>query len=64
MDACKDTLCKYPAVDGLKCQFMEAYAESCRLKANVSLGDWRSKVNCCKILVHFLLVKYHHVFDI
>ncbi|XP_068441855.1 pancreatic secretory granule membrane major glycoprotein GP2-like [Clinocottus analis] len=46
VDACKNTLCKYPAVDGLKCQFIEAYAESYRLKANISLGDWRSKVNC------------------
>ncbi|XP_068424979.1 uncharacterized protein [Clinocottus analis] len=46
IDACIETLCKYPAVDGLKCQFMEAYAESYRLKANVDLADWRLKVNC------------------
>uniref|UniRef100_A0A3B4FGF7 ZP domain-containing protein n=1 Tax=Pundamilia nyererei TaxID=303518 RepID=A0A3B4FGF7_9CICH len=29
--ACTDTLCKYPAVDGLNCQFLKAYARACRL---------------------------------
>uniref|UniRef100_A0A8C7ZKZ2 ZP domain-containing protein n=1 Tax=Oryzias sinensis TaxID=183150 RepID=A0A8C7ZKZ2_9TELE len=26
--ACTETLCKYPAVDGLRCQFLEAYAKA------------------------------------
>ncbi|KAK9529691.1 hypothetical protein VZT92_013769 [Zoarces viviparus] len=49
VDACKDTLCKYPAVDGLNCQFMEAYAKSCSLKDNITLDDWRSTVNCSAV---------------
>ncbi|XP_068586064.1 von Willebrand factor-like [Cebidichthys violaceus] len=47
--ACKDTLCKYPAVDGLNCQFMEAYAKSCSLKDDVTLADWRSTVGCSAV---------------
>ncbi|XP_037331410.2 uncharacterized protein LOC119219980 [Pungitius pungitius] len=43
--ACNNTLCVYPAVDGLHCQFLEAYAESCSLK-DVPLGDWRTTVQC------------------
>ncbi|XP_037331435.2 alpha-tectorin-like [Pungitius pungitius] len=43
--ACNNTLCVYPAVDGLHCQFLEAYAESCSLK-EVPLGDWRTTVQC------------------
>ncbi|XP_068585438.1 pancreatic secretory granule membrane major glycoprotein GP2-like [Cebidichthys violaceus] len=46
---CKDTLCKYPAVDGLNCQFMEAYAKSCSLKDDVTLADWRSTVGCSAV---------------
>lgn len=44
--ACNDTLCKYPAVDGLSCQFLEAYAKACRLYSNITLQDWRSKAGC------------------
>ncbi|KAE8277343.1 hypothetical protein D5F01_LYC24748 [Larimichthys crocea] len=44
--ACTDTLCKYPAVDGLGCQFLEAYAKACSLYS--TLEDWRSKAGCCK----------------
>ncbi|XP_042369367.1 uncharacterized protein LOC121963063 [Plectropomus leopardus] len=44
--ACTDTLCHYPQVDGLKCQFFEAYAKSCKLKNNIILQDWRSTVGC------------------
>lgn len=47
--ACTDTLCNYPAVDGLQCQFLESYAEACSL-LNVTLGDWRSTTKCRKIL--------------
>lgn len=46
--ACTDTLCKYPAVDGLNCQFLEAYAKACSLYSNITLEDWRSKAGCCK----------------
>ncbi|XP_037542494.1 uncharacterized protein LOC119419221 [Nematolebias whitei] len=41
--ACTDTLSRYPAVDGLKCQFLEAYARACSLKSNTTLEGWRSK---------------------
>ncbi|KAE8277196.1 hypothetical protein D5F01_LYC24968 [Larimichthys crocea] len=44
--ACTDTLCKYPAVDGLGCQFLEAYAKACSLYSNITLEDWRSKAGC------------------
>ncbi|XP_075888268.1 alpha-tectorin-like [Nelusetta ayraudi] len=43
--ACTDTLCNYPAVNGLQCQFLESYAEACSL-SNVSPGNWRSTTNC------------------
>ncbi|MEQ2168325.1 hypothetical protein GOODEAATRI_013126, partial [Goodea atripinnis] len=41
--ACTDTLCSYPDLDALKCQFLEAYARTCRLKHNATLDGWRSK---------------------
>ncbi|KAG8012972.1 Alpha-tectorin [Nibea albiflora] len=44
--ACTDTLCKYPAVDRLSCQFLEAYAKACRLYSNITLEDWRSNAGC------------------
>ncbi|XP_028260823.1 alpha-tectorin-like [Parambassis ranga] len=44
--ACTDTLCTYPAVDGLNCQFLEAYARACSLYSNASLEGWRSKAGC------------------
>ncbi|XP_071338816.1 alpha-tectorin-like isoform X2 [Trachinotus anak] len=44
--ACTQTLCKYPAVDGLKCQFLEAYARACRHHSNVTVEGWRSKTSC------------------
>ncbi|XP_070771069.1 alpha-tectorin-like [Enoplosus armatus] len=44
--ACTDTLCKYPAVDGLKCQFLEAYARACSQHSNVTVESWRSKTSC------------------
>ncbi|XP_074474149.1 pancreatic secretory granule membrane major glycoprotein GP2-like isoform X2 [Sebastes fasciatus] len=43
--ACTNTLCNYPAVDGLNCQLLEAYAKACSLK-DVTLKDWRSTVGC------------------
>ncbi|XP_037542272.1 uncharacterized protein LOC119419012 [Nematolebias whitei] len=47
-EACTDTLSRYPAVDGLKCQFLEAYARACSLKSNITLKGWRSKTECRK----------------
>uniref|UniRef100_A0A3B3B4H4 ZP domain-containing protein n=1 Tax=Oryzias melastigma TaxID=30732 RepID=A0A3B3B4H4_ORYME len=32
--ACNETLSKYPDVDGLRCQFLEAYAKACSWKTN------------------------------
>nr|XP_046236031.1 uncharacterized protein LOC124054280 isoform X3 [Scatophagus argus]XP_046236032.1 uncharacterized protein LOC124054280 isoform X3 [Scatophagus argus] len=43
--ACADTLCSYPDVDGLYCQFMEAYARACSLRSNDTL-DWRTETGC------------------
>ncbi|XP_026225005.1 alpha-tectorin-like [Anabas testudineus] len=44
--ACTDTLCKYPAVDGLDCQFLEAYARACSLLNNNTVEDWWSTIGC------------------
>ncbi|XP_039465397.1 alpha-tectorin-like [Oreochromis aureus] len=44
--ACTNTLCKYPAVDGLNCQFLKAYARACRLQGNHTLDGWRSMTGC------------------
>lgn len=47
--ACTQTLCKYPAVDGLKCQFLEAYARACYHRSKVTVKDWRSKSRCSDV---------------
>ncbi|XP_054471822.1 alpha-tectorin-like [Anoplopoma fimbria] len=44
--ACTNTLCKYPAVDGLKCQFLEAYARACSLHSNITMESWRTTTSC------------------
>ena len=46
--ACTRTLCKYPAVDGLKCQSLEAYARACSHQSNVTVKNWRKKTKCRK----------------
>ncbi|XP_070849837.1 uncharacterized protein [Chaetodon trifascialis] len=46
IDACMDTLCKYPAVDGLDCQFLDAYARDCSLRINDTVDSWRSMAGC------------------
>ncbi|XP_034021064.1 uncharacterized protein LOC117505495 [Thalassophryne amazonica] len=46
IQACNYTLCRYPAVDGLKCTFMEAYARDCRIRRNTMMDGWRSSVSC------------------
>ncbi|XP_029987151.1 uromodulin-like [Sphaeramia orbicularis] len=48
ISACIATLCKYPAVDGLKCRFHDAYARACRLHINITLEGWSSKGRCRK----------------
>ncbi|XP_008295171.1 alpha-tectorin-like [Stegastes partitus] len=47
--ACTQTLCKYPPADGLKCQFLEAYARACKHLSNVTAKDWRSKTSCSAV---------------
>ncbi|XP_054642713.1 alpha-tectorin-like [Dunckerocampus dactyliophorus] len=44
--ACNYTLCHYPDVDGLRCEFLEAYAHACSLKQNHTVDDWRVEANC------------------
>ncbi|XP_072770485.1 uncharacterized protein [Nerophis lumbriciformis] len=44
--ACNYTLCHYPDVDGLRCEFLEAYAHACSLKQDHMLDDWRTDANC------------------
>ncbi|XP_061924731.1 alpha-tectorin-like isoform X1 [Entelurus aequoreus] len=44
--SCNRTLCHYPDVDGLKCEFLEAYAHACSLKKNHTLESWRTDANC------------------
>ncbi|KAL3066231.1 hypothetical protein OYC64_016226 [Pagothenia borchgrevinki] len=46
ISACTHTLCRYPSVDGVDCHFLEAYAKTCNLEANVTLEDWRSTSGC------------------
>ncbi|CAK6977770.1 alpha-tectorin-like isoform X2 [Scomber scombrus] len=46
IDVCTKTLCKYPAVDGLQCQFLEAYARACSTYSSDSLTGWKSKASC------------------
>ncbi|XP_023281772.1 alpha-tectorin-like [Seriola lalandi dorsalis] len=44
--ACTSVLCLYPAGDGLRCQFLEVYAQACSLHSNHTLEGWRSKASC------------------
>lgn len=50
INACSDTLCKYPSVDELSCQFLWAYAKACSLQSNITLEGWWSEAGCCKII--------------
>nr|XP_019961041.1 PREDICTED: uncharacterized protein LOC109641134 [Paralichthys olivaceus] len=43
--ACTQTLCNYPAVDALKCQFMEAYVRGCSF-SNITVEGWKSRTSC------------------
>uniref|UniRef100_A0A3P9GZ49 ZP domain-containing protein n=1 Tax=Oryzias latipes TaxID=8090 RepID=A0A3P9GZ49_ORYLA len=44
--ACRDVLCKYGDVDGLRCQFLEVYARACSLSSGAALEGWRSRAEC------------------
>ncbi|XP_039662099.1 zona pellucida sperm-binding protein 4-like [Perca fluviatilis] len=46
--ACAETSCKFPTEEGLalSCQFLDAYAKTCGLNTNITLGDWRSLADC------------------
>ncbi|KAK1876239.1 Alpha-tectorin [Dissostichus eleginoides] len=57
--ACTETLCNYRLVDGVDCQFMEAYAQSCSLKADITLEDWRSTTTCSGVPVCQQLCSEH-----
>ncbi|XP_061827882.2 uncharacterized protein [Nerophis lumbriciformis] len=46
VSACISNLCQSPAVDGLKCHLMEAYARACRQQNNITVEDWRSTAGC------------------
>uniref|UniRef100_A0A3P8V355 Alpha-tectorin-like n=1 Tax=Cynoglossus semilaevis TaxID=244447 RepID=A0A3P8V355_CYNSE len=46
ISACTEMLCKYPPVDGLRCQFMEAYVKSCSYHSNVNVEGWESDATC------------------
>ncbi|XP_074501496.1 alpha-tectorin-like [Sebastes fasciatus] len=50
--ACMMTSCNYTDVDGLICQYLEAYAMSCYLKDDITLEDWRSAAGCDVVLQH------------
>uniref|UniRef100_A0A8D3ACZ4 ZP domain-containing protein n=1 Tax=Scophthalmus maximus TaxID=52904 RepID=A0A8D3ACZ4_SCOMX len=44
--ACTQMLCNYPPVDGLKCQFLEAYIRSCSIHHNITVEGWKSQTGC------------------
>ncbi|RVE60732.1 hypothetical protein OJAV_G00183960 [Oryzias javanicus] len=43
--ACRSTLCKYPSVDNLRCQFLEAYVKACE-KKQVNIQNWWTAAQC------------------
>ncbi|XP_078791950.1 alpha-tectorin-like isoform X2 [Oryzias latipes] len=43
--ACRNTLNKYPAVDGLRCQFLKAYAKACQ-KRQATVQNWWTAAKC------------------
>ncbi|XP_078791952.1 alpha-tectorin-like isoform X2 [Oryzias latipes] len=43
--ACRNTLNKYPAVDGLRCQFLKAYAKACQ-KRQSTVQNWWTAAKC------------------
>ncbi|XP_054656204.1 uncharacterized protein LOC129194813 isoform X2 [Dunckerocampus dactyliophorus] len=45
IQACTDTLCRYPALDGFDCHFLVSYGTACESRVSRP-DDWRSAVNC------------------
>ncbi|RVE60734.1 hypothetical protein OJAV_G00183990 [Oryzias javanicus] len=45
IDACTETMCKYPDVDGLRCQFLEAYAKACE-NSQAPVQNWWTAAQC------------------
>ncbi|XP_074551467.1 alpha-tectorin-like [Halichoeres trimaculatus] len=44
--ACSNTLCKYPAKDGLQCKSLEAYAMLCSQTGSLKMEEWRKTTHC------------------
>ncbi|XP_034534507.1 uncharacterized protein LOC117808948 [Notolabrus celidotus] len=44
--ACSNMMCRYPAVDELTCNFLEAYTRACSLYSTTAVTGWRSKASC------------------
>ncbi|XP_055370321.1 zonadhesin-like isoform X2 [Betta splendens] len=45
ISACVATMCRYPSVDELRCQFPQAYAGACSLRGG-GAGSWWGAVGC------------------
>ncbi|XP_061571875.1 uncharacterized protein LOC133425185 [Cololabis saira] len=45
IDACVETMCSYPEVDGHVCNFLEAYGKACSLRM-APVEDWRPMDDC------------------
>uniref|UniRef100_A0A3Q3A6Y5 Pancreatic secretory granule membrane major glycoprotein GP2-like n=1 Tax=Kryptolebias marmoratus TaxID=37003 RepID=A0A3Q3A6Y5_KRYMA len=46
INACMQTMCRYPIVDGLGCQFLWAYARACSLNSSAIQVDWEADTKC------------------
>ncbi|XP_053733758.1 alpha-tectorin-like [Synchiropus splendidus] len=46
ISACNMTLCSYPSVDDIKCQFMEAYTRVCEQQGDIVEDSWRFDTVC------------------
>ncbi|KAF3698341.1 Alpha-tectorin Precursor [Channa argus] len=46
ISACIDTLCSYPSVDGVNCEFFGAYVRACSLHGINTANDWSSVADC------------------
>ncbi|KAK2863507.1 hypothetical protein Q5P01_003040 [Channa striata] len=46
ISACAETLCSYPSVDGVNCEFPGAYVRACSLHGVNLSSDWSSLADC------------------
>ncbi|XP_067378941.1 uncharacterized protein [Channa argus] len=46
IQACTETLCKYPQVDGVNCEFLGAYVRACSLQEIDIAKNWNSLADC------------------